>query len=563
MRQDGRVSGLPGGDLEPVIVVVDADGLGEVAAELTARYGRDYTVCQEGESSSALDRLSALVAAGREIALILAGQRLPERDGVDFLVAAHRIAPTARRGLLMRWGDRSALAEISRAAARGTIDYFLPRPVYRPDERFHRAITEFLDEWWRLRGRWFEVARVIGDGRSARAHEIRDLLLRNGLPTGFYPADAADGRRLLAEAGAERVGLPAVVLYDGQVLADPTNADVAAAIGVTVRPGARVYDVAVVGSGPAGLAASVYAASEGLAVAVIEPEALGGQAGTSSLIRNYLGFPHGVSGAELASRGFDQASLFGAELIYGSAAVGLRAVDETYEITLDSGATVRARAVVLACGVAYSRLGVPAIEGLVGAGVVYGSAVAEAQALAGQQVYVVGGGNSAGQAAMHLARYAAHVTVLIRGDSLSQSMSDYLVRGLEASGAISVRPNTEVVDGGGAGRLEWLTLRDRRSQATETVPAAALFVLIGALPHTGWLGEAVRRDRWGYLMTGTAATEPGPDSPARSALETSLAGVFAVGDVRQGSVKRVASAVGEGSVVVSAVHDYLATSTLR
>ena len=556
------MSALAGGDVRPAILVVDdkTPSLEVLTDELRTRYGRDYRVLSESSPNAALGRLQALADAEEEVALILADQWMPAMSGVDMLVAAHRIVPTARRGLLIEWGDRTTAGPILKASALGHIDYYLPKPVYAPDERFHRTVTEFLDEWWRLRGRWFEVVRVVGEELSARSHEIRDVLHRNALPVGFYTAESAQGKAILEEVGAAGAALPVVILFNGRVLANPTNSAVAEAIGVNVRPGAHSYDVAIVGTGPSGLAAGVYGASEGLTIAMVEHEALGGQAGTSSLIRNYLGFPRGVSGAELAFRAFDQAWLFGAELIYGSPAASLGVDGELRVVRLANGSQIIARAVVLACGVSYRRLGVPALEALVGAGVVYGAAVGEAQALAGQRVFVVGGGNSAGQAAMHLARYAEQVTILIRSDSLAQSMSDYLINEIDAAYNINVRRSVEVADGGGDGRLEWLNLKDRQTGEVQTLPAAAVFVLIGAQPHTDWLPGDVARDRWGYILTGDGVARDAPWSGERPPLpfETSLPGVFAVGDVRQGSAKRVASAVGEGSVAIRSVHDYFA-----
>jgi len=562
------MSALPGGEVTPTILVVDDDvaSLAVLSDELRARYGRDYRILSDSSSTEALKHLGALAEAGEEVALILADQWMPHMSGVELLAAAHRITRTARRGLLIQWGDRSTAGPILRAAALGHIDYYVPKPVYLPDERFHRTVTEFLDEWWRLRGRWLEVVRVVGEERSARSHEIRDVLHRNALPVGFYSADSTQGQAILQEVGAVGAQLPVVILFNGRVLANPTNSEVAEALGVTVHPGALIYDVAVVGAGPAGLAAGVYAASEGLQVAVVEHEALGGQAGTSSLIRNYLGFPRGITGAELAFRAFDQAWLFGAELIYGNPAEAVTADAGGRIVRLAGASQITARTIVVACGVSYRRLDVPALEALVGAGVVYGAAVAEAHALAGQQVFVIGGGNSAGQAAMHLARYAERVTILIRSDSLTQSMSDYLIREIDAARNVNVRPFIDVVGGGGDGRLEWLELRDRRTGEAETVSAAAVFVLIGARPNTDWLEGVVARDRWGYILTGDDITRHGaawPDERAPLPVETSLPGVFAVGDVRHGSVKRVASAVGEGSIAVRSVHDYLALSTTR
>ena len=354
-----------------------------------------------------------------------------------------------------------------------------------------------------------------------------------------------------------------ILLFGGQVLADPSNTELAAALGVKTRPGAAQYDVAVIGAGPAGLAATVYGASEGLATVLLEPEAIGGQAGTSSRIRNYLGFPTGVSGGELALRAFTQAWNFGAEYVYGNAATGLRTDGAERVITLADGTEVRSRAVIIATGVSYRRLGIPALDALIGAGVFYGAATTEAPAMKGEDVFVVGGANSAGQAAVHLARYAAQVTLLVRGPSLTESMSEYLIKEITGTPNIAVRPNTVVTGGGGTGRLENLILQDRLSGTTETVPAVAVFVLIGAEPRTQWLPDAVVRDRWGFLVTGTDLLADGHPpagwSLSRSPmfLETSLPGVFAVGDVRRGSVKRVASAVGEGSIAIRLVHDYL------
>ena len=558
------MSTLPGGQLKPAILIVDADAdsLAVLVDEVRARYGRDYLVLPHSSSARALEQVRALTDSGQEVALILADQWLPATSGVELLAAAHQVSRTARRALLIRWGDRSTAGPILSASALGHIDCYLPKPVYAPDERFHRTVTELLDEWWRLRGRWFEVVRVVGDEHAARSHELRDVLHRNGLPVGFYAADSTDGVAILREVGAVGVPLPVVILYDGRVLADPSNSEVAHAIGVQVRPGPQVYDVAIVGAGPAGLAAGVYAASEGLRVAVVEHEALGGQAGTSSLIRNYLGFPRGISGAELAFRAFDQAWLFGAELIYGDPATGLSAEGALRVVELANGGKVTTRTVVVATGVSYRRLDVPALESLLGAGVFYGAAVAEAQALAGQRVFVVGGGNSAGQAAMHLARYARRVTILVRARSLTESMSDYLIKEIEAAPNIDVQACTEVAGGGGDGRLEWLDLKDRRTGSLHSVPAAAVFVLIGAQPRTDWLHTAVARDNGGYILTGGDLTGDVGSPAERPPLpfETSLPGVFAVGDVRRGSVKRVASAVGEGSVAIRSIHDYLAPS---
>jgi thioredoxin reductase (NADPH) len=405
--------------------------------------------------------------------------------------------------------------------------------------------------------------RVVGEEWSARSHEIRDLLNRNVISFGFYPASARPGKALLEQAGAAAATLPVVIMFDGRVLENPSNTQLAEAIGMQTSPGTGLYDVAVIGAGPAGLAAAVYGASEGLSTVVLEPEAIGGQAGTSSRIRNYLGFPTGVSGEDLAVRAYTQAWNFGAEYVYGNPATGLRVKGPERVVTVADGSEVRSRAVIIATGVSYRRLGIPSLDALTGVGVFYGAAASEAQAMKDREVFVVGGANSAGQAAVHLARYAAKVTMLIRGQSLADSMSEYLAKEITSTPNIAVRPGAIVTGGAGTGRLESLTLQNQASGVTEAVPAAALFVLIGAEPRTQWLPDDIRRDRWGFVVTGTDLMAGGrpPDSwPLQRPpmlLESSLPGVFAVGDVRCGSVKRVASAVGEGSVAIRLIHDYL------
>jgi thioredoxin reductase (NADPH) len=384
----------------------------------------------------------------------------------------------------------------------------------------------------------------------------------------FYAADTEAGQRLLARFGKDSARFPVVILYDGQVLEDPSNADLVDAFGINRELDRRSFDLVIVGAGPAGLAAAVYGASEGLSTLIVEREAIGGQAGTSSLIRNYLGFPWGIGGAELARRATEQAWWFGAVFRFMRDATSLRAKGRELGVTLSDGTEVTGRAVVLATGVSYRRLGVASLEELVGTGVFYGAAVTEAKAMTGQEVYVVGGANSAGQAATHLSEYASHVTLVVRGRSLTTSMSDYLIKEIEAAQNIDVRFGTRVVDGGGEGRLEHLVLKDLDSGLTETVAAAALFILIGAEPHTGWLPEEIVRDQQGYVVTGPDLLQDGgsprgwPLGRLPLPMETSVPGVFAAGDVRYGSVKRVASAVGAGAITIQSVHELVVKAKL-
>jgi thioredoxin reductase (NADPH) len=550
--------------VEPVLLLADGSRTrGRVEAELRKRYGTDYRVIATESAREALEVLGQLRDGRSQVCLVLADQWLGGATGTELLARVRQLHPAARRALLITWGDQASAEAVVRATVLGDLDVHVVKPGTPPDEAFHRVITEQLGEWGRSNLAGLEVVRVVGEAWAARSHEMRELLGRNGVPFGFYAADGPEGQRLLEEAGTAGMTLPTVLMFDGRVLANPSNAEVAEALGVATRSGGGRYDVTVIGAGPAGLAAAVYGASEGLSTIVLEPEAIGGQAGTSSLIRNYLGFPSGVSGADLAVRAYTQAWRFGAEYVYGSPACGLRPEGSDLVVTVADGSEVRGRAVVIATGMVYRRLGIPALEALTGAGVFYGAAASEAMAMKDREVFVVGGANSAGQAAVHLARYAAQVTVLVRGRSLADSMSDYLIREIESAPNIAVRRRVAVTGGAGRGRLERLTLTDLDSGAAETVPAAALFILIGAEPRTQWLPDAVRRDESGYVITGTdllddrEAHEEWPLRRLPRFLESSLPGVFAVGDVRHGSVKRVASAVGEGSIAIHLVHNHL------
>jgi thioredoxin reductase (NADPH) len=549
----------------PVLLAVDDELVARrgIEGELRKRYAADYEVICESSGAAALTTLERVRARGGQVALVLADLRLADMSGIELMARVGGLDPAAKRALLTDWGDREVGARLVRAAVLGQVDDWGLKPWQSGDEGFHKLVVGLLHEWAQLHRPGFEAVQVVGERWSARAHELRDVLARNKVLYGFLPADSEAGRALLGRVGATAAQLPVVVTFDGVVLRNPSFVEVAEALSAPTRPAAAAYDVVVVGAGPAGLAAAVYAASEGLATVVVEPEATGGQAGTSAMIRNYLGFPRGVSGTELASRAFHQAIGFGADIVYGQRAVGLHAAGTDRMVTLGDGTEVTGRAVVLATGVTWRRLGVASLEALVGAGVFYGAAASEAQAMEGEQVFVVGGGNSAGQAAVHLARYAVQVTLLVRGPTLAQTMSDYLVRELEATPNIAVRYRTEAVAGHGDGRLTGLILEDRATGMIETVPATALFVLIGAEPDTGWLPQAVGRDRWGFVVTGDDVLEGGrslagwPLDRPPMLLETGLPGVFAAGDVRHGSIKRVASAVGEGSTAVRLIHQHL------
>lgn len=549
----------------PVLLSVDdkEENLRRIRRELQKRYGSDYEVRCEQSAEKALCALEQWQEAGQEIALLLADQWMPEMTGIEFLTQAQEYCPHAKRVLLIGWGDNSAAEAILHAAALGRIDYYIPKPRGPRDEEFHSFITEFLREWSESADVPLEGIQVVGEQWTPRSHEFRDLLSRNGIPYSFYDVASEKGQRLLEQHQATDGPFPVVILYRGTVLKNPTNERMADALAVKVCPEEEAYDVVIVGAGPAGLAAAVYGASEGLKTLVVECEAIGGQAGTSSLIRNYLGFPRGVSGKDLASRAYQQAWLFGVHFYFMRKATKLEVDGDRRVLTLSDGTRIVSRTVVLAMGATYRRLGVPSVEDLLGKGVFYGAAVTEAQAMEGQDVFVVGAGNSAGQAALHLAKYAARVTLLARGATLATSMSDYLIREISDKKNIEVRLNTQVIEGFGTNRLEALLLENRRTGETEKIAATALFLLIGAEPRVEWLPKNTMRDEEGFVKTcldlvqnevlpegWTLDRDPLP-------LETNLPGVFAAGDVRHSSIKRVASAVGEGAIAINEVHHYL------
>ncbi|HEU5244989.1 MAG TPA: FAD-dependent oxidoreductase [Gaiellaceae bacterium] len=543
-----------------VAVSGDAVVLDAVEAQLAGRYAHDYRIECLRDPDDAVALLETLADDEVEVALLLATQATVEVTGTELLDATHRFHPQAKRAMLVStnaWTDVRTAEAIRAAVALGRLDHFLLEPGPPPDEVFHEAVQSFLLEWARERRLVPQTVHIVGEEWSGRARELRDVLESCAAPHAFCLADSDKGRELLAKAppGAE---LPLMALPDGRVLSNPSNAEIAAAAGAPQALGEQTFELLVVGAGPAGLSTAVYSASEGLSVLVVDAGGIGGQARSSSLIRNYLGFAKGVSGSRLAEQAYDQASAFGASFLFMHSATALGRTGDEIGLSLDDGRSIRARAVVLAMGASYERIGIPELEELSGAGVFYGGPASEAHGLTGADVYVVGGGNSAGQAALHLARYARRVTMLVRAGALGTSMSHYLVHAIGANPGIEVLAGTAVTGGGGEGHLQHLVIRDLASGAEQTVSADALFVLIGSRPRTDWLPLELAQDEHGFLLTGDDVGSAWPLERHPFALETSMPGVLAVGDVRHGSVKRVAAAVGEGATAVQLVHRLLA-----
>ena len=550
----------------PCIVVVDADP--SLAAglihELQFDFGRECQFLATLSARSGLDILKRLGAAGEPVALVIAGMQLPDMPGPEFLSHARSLHRLAKRVALVGVVESVTSVALHRALALGQAESWLLNQWVPHDQSLRAQVADLLDEWSEDSGRQqFVMVHVVGEPREPRSTQLCDQLERGGVRYRFNKAESAEGRELLRRVGRGPDRLPVAVLFDGRVLVQPTLYEVAAAGGARLQPDPRTYDLAVVGAGLAGLSAAVHAASEGLRTVLIERETIGGQAGSSFRIRNYLGFPRGVSGRRLVRGARNQALMFGVEPVFGEA-TGLRQEGRERVVLLRDSSTAIARVVVIATGVSYRRLGVPAVEALVGAGVFYGSALGEAPALRGEEVVVVGTGNSAGQAAIYLAGFARRVTLVARGESLAESMSAYLIDEREDLENVTVQLRTQVVDAEGTGRLEWVKLEDSSSGARNTIPAAALFVLIGAEPRTEWLAGVLECDEGGYIRTGAdlaasrslAGTESAPAGTPLP-LETSMPGVFAVGDVRAGSTKRMATAAGDGAIAIRLVHDYL------
>ena len=550
---------------KPVLLTVDDDPevLRAVERDLRRRYGADYRVLRADGGEPALEALEELRRRGDAVALFLVDQRMPRMSGVEFLERAVEVYPDARRALLTAYADTEAAI---RAINRAHVDYYLLKPWDPPEDNLYPVLDDLLEDWRSGYHPEFDGIRVVGHRWSPEAHAVKDFLARNGIPYLWTDLESGgEGTRLLEQAGLGGKPLPVVLFPDGTALEQPAPAELAERVGMKTRPELPFYDLAIVGAGPAGLAAAVYGASEGLRTVVIEREAPGGQAGQSSRIENYLGFPAGLTGADLARRAVAQARKFEVEILNPREVAGVRVEGPYRYLQLGDGGELACHALVVASGVSYRRLEVPGVDRLAGAGVYYGAAMTEAISCRDEHVFVVGGGNSAGQAAMYFSRYASQVSILVRGEGLAATMSHYLIEQLAAVPNIDVQPRTQVTEAHGDERLERLTLLHSDTGATETVSATALFIFIGAAPRTEWLDGVVQRDRLGFVLTGPELMPDGKRPAGWTAardpylLEASVPGIFAAGDVRLGSVKRVASGVGEGSIAISFVHQYLAT----
>jgi thioredoxin reductase (NADPH) len=543
----------------PAILTVDDDpGVSRaVARDLRRRYGEQCRVLRAESGQQALEALRELKLRGEPVAVLLADYRMPQMSGIEFLEAAMDLFPQARRVLLTAYADTDAAI---RAINVVDLDYYLLKPWNPPEEKLYPVIDEQLAAWQSAPERPVTDIRVVGHRWSAPSYECRDFLARNSVPYRWYQVDDEEGRRLLEAAGVDGGTLPVLITTEGEALVAPSESELAARVGLSTTPAGDFYDLVVVGGGPAGLGAAVYGASEGLRTVLVEQVATGGQAGQSSRIENYLGFPDGVSGSQLTERARRQAVKFGAEVLTTREVVALEPRGSAHAVRFADGAELNTHAVILATGVAYRTLGAPGLSDLTGRGVYYGSANTEASACVGCDVYIVGGANSAGQAAVYFAKHAQRVHLLVRAPTLQLSMSHYLIEQLAAIDNIEVHACTEVVGGAGGEHLERLTLRHANSGETWEVDAQWLFVFIGAAPRTDWLPTGLARDQRGFVLTG-------PDLRGRPKgwpldrdpyhLETSVPGVFAAGDVRSESVKRVASAVGDGAMAVTLVHRYL------
>jgi thioredoxin reductase (NADPH) len=551
-----------GGTPRTAIITVDDDpGVSRaVARDLRRRYGEQHRIVRAESGDSALDALRQMKLRGDQVAVILADYRMPQMNGIEFLERAMDIYPGAKRVLLTAYADTDAAINAINVV---DLDHYLLKPWDPPEEKLYPVVDGLLEAWLATDHRRVPETKIVGHRWSARSSEVREFLARNQVPYRWYASDEPEGERLLEAAQADGQRLPVVITPDGEALVEPTDSELASRVGLATTPSKEFYDLIVIGGGPAGLGAAVYGASEGLRTVLVERTATGGQAGQSSRIENYLGFPDGVSGAQLTDRARRQAAKFGAEVLTTRDVIGLEVNGSARSVRFADGSAIDAHTVILATGVSYRRLGAPGLDDMTGRGVYYGSALTEAAACSGQDIFIVGGANSAGQAAVYLARGAKSVTILVRGSSLEQSMSYYLIQQIQDIPNISVRTCTEVIGAEGSDHLERLTLRDTSTGATETVDAQWLFLFIGAAPLTDWLNGVVERDIRGFVIAGPDLSVEGQMPKgwvldrAPYHLETSVPGVFVAGDARAESAKRVASAVGEGAMAVMLVHRYL------
>jgi thioredoxin reductase (NADPH) len=545
----------------PAIVAVDDEPavLAAVARDLRRQFGEKYRVLRAASGEEALDVVKELVARGDQIALLIADQRMPGLSGTEYLVEARKLAPDAKRVLLTAYADTDAAIKAINEVA---LDYYLLKPWDPPEEELYPVVSDLLETWESGAALESGGVRVVGHRFSKPAHDLRDFLARNRVPGRWLDIERdGEARELLKVAGVDESGLPVALLEDGTILERPTVLELAERLGVAAQPATDHYDLVIVGGGPAGLAAAVYGASEGLSTVMVEREAPGGQAGTSSRIENYLGFPTGLSGSDLARRATDQARRLGAELLTVQDAVSLEVEGTGRIVRLSGGGALSANTVLIASGVSYRKLDTPGFDALTGAGIYYGAALSEARSCTQQRVVIIGAANSAGQAAVHFAKFAAQVTMLVRGDSLTKSMSNYLIEQIADLPNIEVRTNTEAISAVEEdGHLKCMTIRGPDGTET-TEPVDACFVFVGAAPRTAWLADVVARDDHGFILAGADARAGGwPLKRDPYILETSVPGVFVAGDVRARSIKRVASAVGEGSMAVSLIHEYLAAA---
>jgi thioredoxin reductase (NADPH) len=550
---------------KPVLLTVDDDAevLRAIERDLRRQYADRYRILRADSGQVALETLRQLKTRNDPVALLLADQRMPQLDGVGFLGEAMELYPNAKRALLTAYADTDAAI---RAINQVKIHHYLLKPWDPPEEQLYPVIDDLLDEWSSSYRPPFEGMRVLGNRWSPRSYEIRDFLARNQVPYQWLDIESSDPevRRLVDSLGEDAARLPLVLFAEGARLATPTNAEIAQRIGLRMRAEMQFYDLVIVGGGPAGLAAGVYGASEGLRTVIIEREAPGGQAGLSSRIENYLGFPSGLSGSDLARRAVTQARRFGVEILAPQEAVGLRIEGPYRLVTLADGSEISCHALLIASGVQWRNLDIPGMQRLHGAGVYYGAGPAEAFSCKDEDVYIIGGANSAGQAAMHFSKFARRVVMLVRGDSLASSMSQYLIDQIKQTANIHVQFRSKAVEVHGEDRLEAISIHCGDTGQIERAPASALFIFIGAVPRTEWLAGIIDRDERGFILSGADLVRDGhrPKGWALDRdpglLETNVPGVFVVGDVRLGSVKRVASGVGEGSIAVQFVHQYLA-----